>query len=299
MILVTGGTGFIGSKLVSQLIKYGNSVRLLLHPLKKSPNIPKGLPVEIAVSSLQDEKGIRAALKGVDIIFHLASAEQEGSRADLQGVDILGTTTLASVVKEVNIERMIYLSHLGADRGSAYPLMKAKGIAEHSIKNSEINYTIIRSGVVFGPGDHFTNNLYRLIKNSPGLILLPADGKTLLQPIWIDDLVTCLVWLITFPSMANKIIEIGGPEYLSLFDIIHQIMDTTKKKRLISQVNPVSLRYLTILFESFSKKFPTSAFWVDYLAENRICSLDSVPFHFNLSPTRFSQNLSYLKESII
>lgn len=295
MILVTGGTGFIGSALVRQLASSGYPVRLLIHPSKYSPKIPKKIPLEVALAGFNDERGIRAALKDVDYIYHLAGAEQLGSRADLLRVDIEGTRILAKMAAEMHIERFVYLSHLGANRASAFPVLKAKGIAESVIKNESLNFTIIRSAIVFGENDHFTSNLRSLINIAPGFLFVPGKGDSLLQPIWINDLITCLTWTIDLQDTNNQILEIGGPEYLSIKDVMLTIMKITGKKREILEMNPVYMHLLTEFLENFSKKFPTSVFWLDYLSENRICSLDSLTNHFKIKPARFIQHLDHLQ----
>ena len=144
MILVTGGTGFIGNILVRQLASSGYPIKLLIRPSKETPQLPKGLPLEVAVSSFSDEKGLRAALKGVDVVYHLASAEAQGRKAQLTEVDVQGTQAIIQAAMQARIDRFFYISHLGADRASAFPLMKAKAIAEHTIKESGIPYTIIQ-----------------------------------------------------------------------------------------------------------------------------------------------------------
>ncbi len=99
MILVTGGTGFMGRVLIRHLVIMGKQVRMLLRPSPTSPNLPRGIPVEVAVCSLQDQRSLRSVMKGVDVIYHLASAERLGSsRADLTGVDIEGTRSLVEVL---------------------------------------------------------------------------------------------------------------------------------------------------------------------------------------------------------
>jgi NADH dehydrogenase len=295
MILVTGGTGFIGNVLIKHLTDLGHSVKLLIHPSKKSPLLPKGLPLEVTVTDLNDEKGLRAAMKGVDIVYHLASAESLGRKAELSDVDILGTQSVVNAASQAKIDRLFYISHLGADRASAYPLLKAKGIAEHHIKTSEIPFTIFRSAVAFGEGDHFTNGLAFLLKVSPYFVMLPDHGATLLQPIWVDDLATILTWSLDIPQTLNQTIEVGGPEYLSLLQICEMITAAIQIKRRYINVSPVFLNVLTELIEILMPNFPTSVFWMDYLATNRTTSLNVLPNLFNLLPARMSQRLGYLE----
>jgi len=166
MILVTGGTGFIGSELVKRLATEDHPIRLLIRPSTSSPKIPRHVPVEIAVSSMGDEKGLKAAMKGVDTIIHLAGVERQGSHADLDGVDVAGTNSILQAVDPNRIKRFIYLSHIGADRSSAYPVMKAKAIAESAIQKSHVPYTIVRSAVVYGAGDQFTTVFTQLAQEA-------------------------------------------------------------------------------------------------------------------------------------
>jgi uncharacterized protein YbjT (DUF2867 family) len=189
MILVSGGTGFIGQVLLRQLVEAGYEVRTLIRPSKNSPNLPKGVPVEVAVSSLVDERGLRGAMVGVDTIYHLAGGEWAGPRSSLMDIDIQGTRAVAKAALDAGVDRIIYLSHLGADRASAYPVLKAKAIAEEYLRRGSIDYTIFRSGIVYGPQDGFTTGLARLLSVSP-FFLTPGDGSTLLQPLWVEDLVT-------------------------------------------------------------------------------------------------------------
>ena len=167
MILVTGGTGFIGRVLVRQLVEAGHEVRTLIRPSASSPRLPQGVPVEVAVVSLTDLRGLRAALRGVDHIYHLASGERSG---ELFEADIAGTQTLVQAAAEASVQQIIYLSHLGADRASAFPVLRAKGLAEEHIRKSGVPYTILRSSVIFGLEDNFTTKISRLIRLSPGFL---------------------------------------------------------------------------------------------------------------------------------
>ena len=294
MILVTGGTGFIGGYLIRHLAALGKPYRLFLQPGIDQTNLPRQTDMNVALSSLDDERGVSSALRGVEVIYHLVGVERSGVKANLMETEVSHLERLTSLAAQAGVKRFFYLSHLGADRASAYGLMKAKGIAESIIRKSGLTYTIIRSSMVYGEGDNFTINLARLIKMSPGLVLVPGDGSTLVQPLWVEDLVTSLIWALDMPATENAIIEVGGPEHLPFLDVMKLIGLQIQKKRQYVEFNPVQLSFLTQFLENRIKGFPTTVFWMDYLAENRTCDLDSMPRNFGINPARMKHKIDYL-----
>jgi uncharacterized protein YbjT (DUF2867 family) len=293
-ILVTGGTGFIGQALVRHLVDAGYQVRILLRASSQSPNLPRSLPVEVAISSLADERGLRASMVGVDTVYHLAGAEWRGAYASLMDIDIRGTQNVVAAAADAKVRRLFFVSHLGADRGSAYPVFKAKAIAEEYIRRSGIDYTIMRTAIVFGHNDGFTTGLAQLLSFIPRLFLVPGDGESLLQPLWVEDLATCLTWALDDERTYNQMYEIGGPEYLSFNQVVRTIMEALGLQRRLVHLRQPYLRALTVLLETLLPSTPVSVYWLDYLATNRASSLDSIPRLFNLMPSRLSQRLAYL-----
>jgi NADH dehydrogenase len=270
---------------------------MLIRPSPDSPNLAKGFPVEVAVSSLNDARGLRAAMAGVEVVYHLAGTERLGPQAKLLEVDIQGTLAVAQAAAEIGVDRFFALSHLGADRSSAYPLLKAKGIAEEHVRRSGVDYTIIRTAPVFGPGDTFTTGLAALLHGLPFLFLIPGDGHSLIQPIWVEDLATCLVWTLEDERTRRQTFEVGGPEYLTFNQSVQAVMATVGLNKRLLSMRPPYLRVLTLFLETIFPILPLSVFWIDYLAVNRTCPLDTVPRTFGLLPSRFSTKLDYLKDT--
>jgi uncharacterized protein YbjT (DUF2867 family) len=295
-ILVTGGTGFIGQALVRHLAEAGHQVRILLRASSRSPNLPRSVPVEVTVSGLDDERGLRAAMVGVDTVYHLAGSEWRGVYASLVEIDIQGTQNVVAAAIDARVKRFFFVSHLGADRASAYPVLKAKAIAEEFIRRSGIEYTILRTAIVFGRNDGFTTGLAQLLSTLPRVFLVPGDGESLLQPLWVEDLATCLTWALDDERTLNQMYEIGGPEYLTFNQIILTIMEVLGIQRRIIHLRQPYLRAITVMLENMLPSTPVSVYWLDYLATNRAGALDAIPRLFNLMPSRMSQRLAYLED---
>jgi NADH dehydrogenase len=125
---------------------------------------------------------------------------------------------------------------------------------------------------------------------------VPGDGESLLQPLWVEDLATCLTWALDDERTLNQMYEIGGPEYLTFNQIILTIMEVLGIQRRIIHLRQPYLRAITVMLENMLPSTPVSVYWLDYLATNRAGALDAIPRLFNLMPSRMSQRLAYLED---
>ncbi len=294
-VLITGSTGFIGRVVTRVLVDRGHSIRLLVRP---SPHLPP-LPVpqaEVVVASFQDEGGIRAAVAGVDAIIHLASAEGEHRRRDLFSTDVEGTRNLLAQAKTSGVKRILYLSHLGADRGSAYPFLQAKGIAEHAILESGIPYLILRSSLVYGAGDSFTNAIAFFAHLLPAVFFIP-EMDTHMQPLWVEDLAACMEYCLAEDRYFGEILSIGGPEHLSFEQIVEVVLDVIRAPRMIVRVWPPLARFGLGLMDWVLPHSPFTPFWLDYLSVPSTCEANSLSRLFGLKPASIREPTGYLRQN--
>jgi NADH dehydrogenase len=295
MILVTGSTGFIGLKLLEKLDAEGLGYRLLLLSGEQQELLPKGKSYDIVLSSMEDTGSLRSAFIDIETVFYLSGSEALGSKADLAKLEVANLDTFTRIAKIAGVKRFFYVSHLGADKNSAYGLLKAKGLGEEVVRRSGLAYTIIRTGRLFGEGDRFTESIARLIRKFFGFFFLPGEGQVLMQPLWVDDFVTALLWSIDRDDLIDRTIEIGGSEQLSYREVAQLVADGMKRKIRFLNISPVNYSFFTQIVENRMKDPPINVYWMDYLAENRTCALDSMTRIFDIQPARMKQKLNYLR----
>lgn len=291
-VLVTGATGFIGRVVARVLAGRGYSLRLLIRPSKRIGRLPVQR-AEAVVASFEDEGGIRAATAGVDAVIHLATAEGERRRRDLFAVDVEGTRMLLAQAKASGVKRFIYLSHLGADRGSAYPFLQAKGIAEHAIGESGIPSLILRSSLVYGAGDSFTNAIAFFARIFPALIFVP-EMDTHLQPLWVEDLAACMEYSLAEDRYFGEVLSVGGPEHLAFERIVEYVLDAIRAPRMIMRVWPPLARFGLSALEWILPHSPFTPIWMDYLSVPSTCEASSLSRLFGLKPAGMREAIGYL-----
>lgn len=293
MILVTGSTGFVGRHLVRRLVEAGWPVRVLVLPRRRGTvQLPwSDLPVEVATGSIFDEAQLRQAMRGAHTVFHLASAQWWGSARDLEQVEVEGTACVIRAAQEARIGRLLVMSHLGAAPASAYALLRSKGLMEDAVQRSGLAYTIVRSGILFGEQDVFVNGLAMMLRTNPLLFFQPGQGENLLHPLHIDDLITALVGTLDNLETVDRILEIGGPEYITFNELARTVMRVTGARRIIVPLPPYLVRWLTRVMRRVLPRWPATPQWFDLLASHRTASLSNVPDIFGFKPRRFEDTL--------
>jgi NADH dehydrogenase len=136
-----------------------------------------------------------------------------------------------------------------------------------------------------------------MMKRNRLFFLMPGNGEVTLQPLWIEDLITCLVLAINDKRTYKKIISIGGGEYFTYKKILKIIMQKMGVWRLLIPFSPAYLRTLNLWLNKQEQGIPYPNAWLDYLAADRTCGLDTLPKLFSLLPARFEKELKYLNKS--
>jgi len=245
--------------------------------------------------SIQDADSLHQAMVGVHTVYHLASAQWWGRRRDLERVDLQGTRNVITAARAARIGRLVLVSHLGAAPSSAYVLLRAKGQVEDLVRSSGLAYTILRSGVVFGPEDTFVNGIAMLLKTNPFIFIQPGQGDSLLHPLYVNDLIEALVRSLESLNTVDQTLEVGGPEYVTFNEMVRTIMRVTNTPRMLVGVPPYFMRSVTSLINRFVPRWPMTPQWSDILATNHTAPLGNMPDIFGVHPVRFEDTIvSYM-----
>lgn len=298
MILITGATGFVGQAVLRRMTyDYGMMVRVLLRPGARADQLPREVPIHVMMGAITDQESLLAAMDGIHTIIHLAATDTRGRHADLDGVDVLGADRLVEAARIARVGRIFLVSRFGADKASAYPVMRAKGQIESLVRSSGISYTIFRTGVLFGERDSFSEHIAMLLRAFP-VYFVPGEGDVMLQPLWVEDLARCVVMSLEDLDMLDRVLDLGGPELLTYRRIVQRMMHASGAQRPIVGVPLLWHRAGAWFLDGLFARWPFTSFWVDMLGTNRTSDLGNVERYFGFRPTRLDLEVlrSYVQQ---
>jgi NADH dehydrogenase len=214
MILVTGGTGFVGPKIVHKLRTDGRDVRCLVRDRSRGREVASW-GAELVEGDVTDRASVEAAVAGCDVVVHLV-AIIVGRREDFERVMEEGTRNVVDVAKAAGVRRFILMSALGTsdETRDLVPYYHAKWEMERAVRDSGLEHVIFRPSFVFGPDGGALQQFGRLARLSP-VTPIVGSGKQRLQPIWVDDVAAYFAAAVDEPAAANRTFELGGPDVVT------------------------------------------------------------------------------------
>ena len=216
-VLVTGGTRFIGEKLCRELDERGHDVTALARDPDEA-----ALPASVkrVTGDVTTYRSIEGAFENQDAVVNLVALSplfKPRGGATHESVHLGGTENVVRVAEEHGVSRIVQMSALGADPDGPTAYIRTKGRAEAVVRDSNLDWTLVRPSVVFGDGGEFVSFTKKL--TPPYLAPLPGGGKTRFQPIWVGDVVPMLANCVEDDEHAGETYEIGGPDVLTLAEV--------------------------------------------------------------------------------
>jgi NADH dehydrogenase len=217
-ILVTGGTGVVGTGTVTELLRRGHTVVLLArHAAADARQWPAG--VKPYQGDVADAASVRGAADGCDAVLHIVGIVEESGDATFAAVNVGGTANMLAEAVRAGVGRFVFVSSLGAPEGqSAYHASKRE--AEALVRGFPGAWTICRPGNVYGPGDEQISLLLRIVRGASPVIPKVGDGDQPFQPIWWEDIARALAIVVERSDLAGRELDIAGAEVSSQNDLL-------------------------------------------------------------------------------
>lgn len=208
MILLTGGTGVVGSALLPMLLDQGHDVRCLVRDPRRLG--ADRVRVQLSLADLGDPRGLRHAVRGVDTVIHLAAAMRDQPPRKVEEITALGTHRLLAAAERAGVKRFIFFSALGATSFQRTRFFRSKALAEQRVRDSPLQTTIFAPSIIYDRDDTWVTWIRRLAL----LPLLPISGRGQAgyEPIWAQDVARAVLASLDAPAARY---ELAGPERLT------------------------------------------------------------------------------------
>lgn len=295
MILVTGGTGFVGGRVVRELLSRGRRVRVLSRRAG-SARAPAGPDLQLTSGDVTDISSVlKAVTPDIEAVIHLVGILAETKGATFEAVHVDGTRNVVEACKGMGVSRLVHMSALGAREGAPSRYHGTKWRAEEAVRASGLDFTIMRPSVIFGEEDRFTNTFARMARFSP-FVMVPGSGQSRMQPVYVGDVAEAFALALEMRETVGRTLELGGPETLTFDEIIDLVCEAAGKKRARVHIPMPVMRANALLAEKLLSKPPFSRDALKMLEEDNTTSMNALTEVFRISPKPLSQVLrSYLR----
>lgn len=297
-VLVTGGTGVVGTAAVRALLAAGHSVRLFSrHAASDAARWENR--VETHEGSISSTAEVSKAAEGCDAVLHIAGiAEENPPELTFEKVNVDGTRNLLLEAQRAGVKRFVYVSSLGADRGrSAYHASKLK--AEDLTRTFPGEWLICRPGNVYGPGDEVISFLLQVVRSSPAAPVIEG-GDQPFQPLYAEDLGAALAIAIERRDLKEQVLLLAGPEVTTTHDLLDRLARLTGKDPVRIPVPAAVASFGAQVASLFGVRVPVDDNKIDMLMEENVIppgEVNALTTICGVNPTPLDEGLRRLATS--
>lgn len=240
MILVTGGTGFVGPKVVHAIRAQDRPVRVLARRPEKQERL-RAWGCEVVRGDMTDAESLHRAVEGCEAVVHLVAEPPFADPRTTERVMASGTRDLVAAGKQAGLRRFVLMSANGVSEETldVSPYYRAKWEMEQAVTGAAFEHVVFRPSFVFGRDGGLLPQQIRLVRSSP---VTPVLGRHRLQPIWVDDVAAFFAAALSAPAATNRTFELGGPDQVTWSELHAEIRKVLGKRRLAFTMPPGLLK---------------------------------------------------------
>ena len=292
LVLVTGATGFLGRRVVKELVERGDQVRCLVHTPGKE-RLFSHREVEVQYGSVRDSISLSNAFYDVEAVVHLVGIIRSKRQDSFEDVHRGGTANVLRAAKQVGVMHFLHVSVIGAADDSTYPYFYSKWQGEQEVIDSGIPYTIFRPSMLYGEGDEFLNALAGLVRLFP-LVPVIGSGKNRMQPLAADDLARCIATTLGRGDLKGRTLELGGPELLNYNELVSEVAKAMGKRRLRIHL-PTWLIYAAAkVAQGLLRRAPITTDQIRMRGVRSVADLGEVEGVFGFTPRTMEGNIDFV-----
>jgi NADH dehydrogenase len=272
-VVVFGGTGFLGRRVVQRLSAGGVTVRIAVrHPDRARRQLrAAGLDrVAVCQADVRHRASVAAAVAGADAVVNAVSAYVERGGVTFEAVHVKAAETVAREAAAAGVARHVLVSGIGADPASPSPYIRARGRGEVVVRQAFPGATIVRPGAMFGPGDALFGTIAELARLLP-VVPLIGGGRTRLQPVSVEDVAEAIARILRDPVTAGRTYEIAGPGVYMLRELVGITLRLVGRRRLLVPI-PFAVAELQARLFEFLPSPPLTSSQVDLLKTDNVAS---------------------------
>lgn len=222
-IAVTGGTGFVGRNITRQLAAEGHEVLLIARGLDRTDASIRGL-ASFAPLDLDSTPELARAIAGSDTVIHCAGINREQGDQTFRKVHIEGTRHVLEAARQVGARKIVLISFLRARPNCGSPYHESKWAAEELVRQSGLDYTVLKCGVIYGPGDHMLNHLSHAFYTFRLFAFVGLRDKPI-RPNAVEDVARIVKACVVDGALSRKTVAVLGPEELTLRQAVRRVAE--------------------------------------------------------------------------
>jgi uncharacterized protein YbjT (DUF2867 family) len=285
-IVVFGGSGFLGRRIVERLAAMGAEVRVAVRRPERAAFLTRfGRTGQITSirADVWDEATVAPALAGADAVVNTVGHYVERGDASFEAIHGQGARHVAEAAAAAGMQWLVHISGIGADPASDSPYIRARAVGERRVREAFPAATILRPSVMFGPND-FLNRLAGIARAMPAIPLF-GSGEVKLQPVYVDDVAAAVVKALALPEAAGQLYELGGPRVYPYKGLVQLVLDQTGRQRLLLPVPYFAWNALAALLAPLPRR-PISRDQVKLMQKDNVVSPGALSFaDLGITPT--------------
>lgn len=284
-VLLTGGTGFVGSHLLQRLLHEGHQVQALVRRPGTLTSSHSGMLEEVqgdlGSTDLTDQ------LAGCDAVVNLVGIIYEQGSTTFEAVHHIGTRNLVQAARNTSVRRFVQMSALGARPNNASVYHTTKFAAEEEVRTSGLPFVILRPSLIFGPGSAFIRQMIGVTHAAPFIRPIAGTGEYRFRPIHVSDVVECFMQSLTNPTAANTTLELVGREELTLNEISTVLADCLKVYKIPVHIPMPLMKTVAALSSMLPIRPPVTLVQLRMLEEGSTADPEPMQRVFRIQPIGF------------